>query len=484
MALQILHQLEAASGRLEKEAILKAHATDPVFKEVCRLTLDPLVNFYIKKLPEAGVARPGADVWSLNEALESIKTHLATRALRGNAATTHVHRLLTCLEPDDREVLRRVLGRNLKCGVSESTVEKIWPDLKLSYPCMLVSPMDSKTKLSFPMYSQVKSDGARFNAIIENRAVHYRSRNGKEIDLFGSMDHEFLEMAGGRDLVFDGELLVVGPDGKPLDRKTGNGLLTKFQKGTGSKTVAASLRAVVWDLIPLEEFRKGKGTQTYRERYATLLAALQTPGVSKVVGVETTTAHEPRPLIPAVFAGLKFCRRPEVITLEGRGAIEAEMVDLQFNTFVDDDGRKFTAGHIAQLRGDASEGVLLTEFVLQLDLGTAELGLVERLSNFDVLDFIPAEPAGLTDKAISSNVLDLLKNRAGLDRDDDIDLARRRVEHWLDDGLGKTTRGIEGTYRARHGILGKRLSFTERDEAEDELLGDRGTVSLDADGAD
>ena len=291
MALQILHQLEAASGRLEKEAILKAHATDPVFKEVCRLTLDPLVNFYIKKLPEAGVARPGADVWSLNEALESIKTHLATRALRGNAATTHVHRLLTCLEPDDREVLRRVLGRNLKCGVSESTVEKIWPDLKLSYPCMLVSPMDSKTKLSFPMYSQVKSDGARFNAIIENRAVHYRSRNGKEIDLFGSMDREFLEMAGGRDLVFDGELLVVGPDGKPLDRKTGNGLLTKFQKGTGSKTVAASLRAVVWDLIPLEEFRKGKGTQTYRERYATLLAALQTPGVSKVVGVETTTVQ-------------------------------------------------------------------------------------------------------------------------------------------------------------------------------------------------
>ena len=290
MALQILHQLEAASGRLEKEAILKAHATDPVFKEVCRLTLDPLTNFYIKKLPEAG-PKPTGDPWSLDKALKSIEEWLATRKMRGKSATTHLERLFACVSEDDQEVLRRVLGRNLKCGVSESTVEKIWPDLKLSYPCMLVSPMDSKIKLSFPMYSQVKSDGARFNAIIENRVVQYRSRNGKEIDLFGSMDHEFLEMAGGKDLVFDGELLVVGPDGKPLDRKTGNGLLTKFQKGTGSKTVAASLRAVVWDLIPLEEFRKGKGTQTYRERYATLLAALQTPGVSKVVGVETTTVQ-------------------------------------------------------------------------------------------------------------------------------------------------------------------------------------------------
>ena len=294
MALQILHQLEAASGRLEKEAILKAHATDQTFKEVCRLTLDPLVNFYIKKLPEPdaskGVIQP-PEIIRLEHALQDLKSKLCSRLLRGHDARDHVAFLLGCLTEDDREVLRRVLGRNLKCGVSESTVEKIWPDLKLSYPCMLVSPMDSKTKLSFPMYSQVKSDGARFNAIIENRAVHYRSRNGKEIDLFGSMDHEFLEMAGGRDLVFDGELLVVGPDGKPLDRKTGNGLLTKFQKGTGSKTVAASLRAVVWDLIPLEEFRKGKGTQTYRERYMALLAALQTPGVSKVVGVETTTVQ-------------------------------------------------------------------------------------------------------------------------------------------------------------------------------------------------
>jgi hypothetical protein len=91
--LSILSRLEATTSRLEKEAILKAHATDPVFKEVCRLTLDPKVNFYIKKLPDAGVARNGADTWTLSKALESIKEWLATRKIRGNAATTHVHRL-------------------------------------------------------------------------------------------------------------------------------------------------------------------------------------------------------------------------------------------------------------------------------------------------------------------------------------------------------------------------------------------------------
>lgn len=290
MALQILHQLEAASGRLEKEAILKAHATDPVFKEVCRLTLDPLVNFYIKKLPDAGVARPGSDTWTLSKALESITQHLATRALRGNAATTHVHRLLTCLAPDDREVLRRVLGRSLKCGVSESTVEKIWPDLKLSYPCMLVSPLDSKTKLTFPMIAQTKMDGMRFNAIVENGQVSYRTRAGKELDLFGALDADVMTLTAETEYVLDGELLMAGPDGKPMDRKTGNGLLTKFQKGTGTPELAKQIRAVVWDIVPLFAFRLGRCSTGYRERHHMLyprqVGAIQVAPITIVNSME------------------------------------------------------------------------------------------------------------------------------------------------------------------------------------------------------
>jgi len=270
MALQILHQLESASGRLEKESILKAHATDPVFKEVCRLTLDPLTNFYIKKLP-AAAAKSNEAQWLLSEALESIKKHLATRAVRGKDASAHVARLFACVSEDDQEVLRRVLGRNLKCGVSEATVEKTWPDLKLSYPCMLVSPLDSKTKLSWPMVAQTKMDGMRFNAIVENGQVTYRTRNGKELDLFGQLDADVMNLTAETEYVLDGELLMAGADGKPMDRKTGNGLLTKFQKGTGTPELAKQIRAVVWDIIPLFAFRKGRCSGVgYRDRYIML----------------------------------------------------------------------------------------------------------------------------------------------------------------------------------------------------------------------
>lgn len=264
--LSILKRLEATSSRLEKEDILGEHADDPVLKEAFRLALDPLVNFYIKKVPEPGPT-PDEERWGLSEAFDSLKKLFVTREVRGGAATSTLARLLAVLSKDDQEVLRRVIGRNLKCGVSESTVEKIWPDLTLSYPCMLVSPMNEKTKIKFPCIAQTKMDGMRFNAIVENGTVQYRSRAGKELDLFGVLDADVMSLTAETEYVLDGELLMVGADGRPMDRKTGNGLLTKFQKGTGTAALAQQVRAVVWDIIPLFCFRKGVCSGVgYRDR--------------------------------------------------------------------------------------------------------------------------------------------------------------------------------------------------------------------------
>jgi ATP-dependent DNA ligase len=55
------------------------------------------------------------------------------------------------------------------------------------------------------------------------------------------------------------------------DRKTGNGLLTKFQKGTGTAELAKRIRAVVWDAIPLEDFSKGRCAMGYQERHKSIL---------------------------------------------------------------------------------------------------------------------------------------------------------------------------------------------------------------------
>ena len=201
-------------------------------------------------------------------------------------------------------------------------------------------------------------------------------------------------------------------------------------------------------------------------------------------GVETTPADQPGPLVPAVFAGLEIGGGPEVVALESGGAFEAEIIHLELDAFVHDDRDDLAARSGTELGGDAGERTLLTEFVLQLDLGTTELGHVDRLADLDVLDLGAAEPAGLADESVAADVLDAFQDRAGLDGDDDVDLPGLRVEDRLDDGLVETTGGVEGSDRAGDGILAERLSLAQGDEAEHELLGDGGAVRLDPDGAD
>jgi ATP-dependent DNA ligase len=221
-------------------------------------------------------------------------------------------------------VLRRVIGRNLKCGVSDATVEKIWPDLKLSYPCMLVSPLNEKTKIKFPCLAQTKMDGMRFNAICENGQVSYRTRAGKELDLFGALDGEVVGLAARRDCVLDGELLMFHPGGDFYDRKTGNGLLTKFQKGTGTPELAKLVHAVVWDVIPLADFRKGRCDLAYEDRLK-LLGAKGTMHITVAISDTVASMEEAQELYQKKLAD----GEEGLILKDPRGAWEDKRVKHQ-----------------------------------------------------------------------------------------------------------------------------------------------------------
>ena len=141
---------------------------------------------------------------------------------------------------------------------------------------MLASGFEQKLvdKIKFPAYCQLKLDGMRFNAIVRNGTVEYRSRNGRELSIPSKLFSDaILKLASyyGSDYVFDGELLVVDSTGKPLDRKTGNGILSKAVKGTMSDKEAAAVRVTLWDAIPFTAFQIGKYTTPYNDRFMELM---------------------------------------------------------------------------------------------------------------------------------------------------------------------------------------------------------------------
>ena len=263
------NDLAANSARTYKIAQLEANRNDATLREVVRLALDPFTQFYIRKIPKytPNTSGHGASIASMLPALYELRERLVT----GNAAIDHLKTVLEALKEDDAKVMERIIQKDLKCGVQVSTANSVWAGLVHEYPVMLCSQFEQKLvdKIEFPAYVQLKMDGMRFNAIVRDGKVEYRSRNGKEIQLLGYLDDDFIELAGDVDCVFDGELLVK-QDGKLLDRQTGNGILNKANKGTISPAEASLVQATVWDVIPYMYFVDGVCNTPYSKRFETL----------------------------------------------------------------------------------------------------------------------------------------------------------------------------------------------------------------------
>jgi ATP-dependent DNA ligase len=279
-----LESLANNNSRNFKIDQLKANSDNEVLREVVRQALDPFTQFYIRKIPEY-TPNTGEGI-SLKFAMDSIGD-LTKRLVTGNAGIEHLRANLEALNADDAKVLERIIAKDLKCGVDVSTANKVWKNLIAEYPVMLCSPFEQKLvdKIQFPAYVQTKMDGMRFNAIVRDGKCEFRSRNGKEINLLGNLEEDFITMANGVNCVFDGELLVKDK-GIVLDRQTGNGILNKANKGTIKTDEARKVHATIWDLIPYDDFAAGICEVPYSQRLESLCVMADTYQPKKVALVD------------------------------------------------------------------------------------------------------------------------------------------------------------------------------------------------------
>ncbi|UTS51966.1 DNA ligase [Synechococcus phage BUCT-ZZ01] len=269
----ILKELEATSSGNEKKRILEENKDNELLKRFFNLALNPHIQFYIRKIP---ACTKSVDQITLEEAMNRL-SDLSSRKYTGNAAIAHLSGILSSTTEEDADVIKRIIGKDPDCGVQGTTVNKFWKKLIPVYPCLLAAAYDAPLARSYDwasgVFGQLKSDGMRVNIIIDNEAnVEVRSRNGKLVDCLGVFDN-LKDTYRGQ--VLDGELLVMGDDGKPLDRKTGNGIGNKAVKGTLSYIEAESLFINVWDIIPYDSFIKEKDTTPYKDRFAKLEALVQ-----------------------------------------------------------------------------------------------------------------------------------------------------------------------------------------------------------------
>ena len=123
---EIIHQLELHPSRLDKEKIISEAMEQGLddFFEGIRMALDPLVTFGVKIVPEKENEKSQNFLW---KDFRVLANKLIQRELTGHAARDAI---LTAMESANKEewngFYRRVLIKDLRCGVSEKTINKIW----------------------------------------------------------------------------------------------------------------------------------------------------------------------------------------------------------------------------------------------------------------------------------------------------------------------------------------------------------------------
>lgn len=270
----------ATSSKNEKEAILK-EAKSPELREFLRVTYEPRINFYMRKVPTNGNA-DYSEVRFTSEFVRRIVSTLHGRVLTGNAAKDWVAACYANFDTNwERELLVMLIERDCRAGFSASTINKVYPGLVTDVPYMRCClPKDAKLD-SFEwergVFSQIKADGM-FANINHNGdgSVEIMSRNGSPFPVdhpaFATLIAE-VKAHIPLGMQVHGELLMF-LDCNMLPRQDGNGKFNTLLQGgelEGNYAVAYEC----WDMLFISEaVPKNKYKVPYEKRFHELETAL------------------------------------------------------------------------------------------------------------------------------------------------------------------------------------------------------------------
>jgi DNA ligase-1 len=262
----VVAQLEADSSRLAKEAIVRreAEAGNDEFFRGCRAAFDAMITFGVKKVEPKTGDGPGLRA----ETFWRIAQELANRSLTGNAAQSNINNLRNkATEREWNDWYRRILIKDLRCGVSEKTINSVVKDINEKYTvpvftCQLAHDgANHESKVTGEKLVEVKLDGVRVITIVyPNGTVNMYSRNGKALDNFPHIAKQIAKHA-----VFFAEPTV-------LDGEVMSASFQDLMKQVHRKSDVQSDDAVLhlFDILTLREFQSGQGENRQIDRSTTL----------------------------------------------------------------------------------------------------------------------------------------------------------------------------------------------------------------------
>ena len=135
---KIIKQLESDNSRLFKESVIEKNLNSVPFQEGLTLCLDPLVTFGVKQVPESHHDGKGL-IW---EDFKKEANLLINREKTGHAARDLILDLMNSATMNQwNNWYRRILIKDLRCGVSEKTVNNVAKKMHLNFRVPIFSCM-------------------------------------------------------------------------------------------------------------------------------------------------------------------------------------------------------------------------------------------------------------------------------------------------------------------------------------------------------
>lgn len=257
---EIFTQLQSTNSKLEKQKIIKDNADNRQFTDTLVFLLSPyiLTGMSERKInKEVGAVRGIIKSWG--NAVEYLSKH--------NTGTDHDIALIQSFianQPEDmQDFYKGLITKSIKLGCDAKIVNDVIPNLIPTFSVQLGTPREKckiKTDEWFSLSQKLNGNRCVF---VNGKMM---SRQGKE---FTGLDHILSDIKKIVDnsIVLDGEL--VGKNEEGLSDSA------NFQKSTGiansKDTDKTSLKYVVFDTLPLDEFQQGKSKYTYKNRRRLLL---------------------------------------------------------------------------------------------------------------------------------------------------------------------------------------------------------------------
>lgn len=209
---EIIDELVDTSSTLEKQAILTKYKDHPRLKYLFLWTYNPMVNYYIKKLPpyKTSNGKLSIDNDAVFDNFGILLSRLNHRDVTGKLAIDEVVCFLNSLKPDDVLLAEKVLFRDLRCNVTDTTANKVWKNLIPTFEVQLANTYDPEKPTAEKYWLSPKMDGLR-GIYIYGSGIF--TRQGKKIHGFDFIEEELSDVCNKLGIgAIDGELFTTEID--------------------------------------------------------------------------------------------------------------------------------------------------------------------------------------------------------------------------------------------------------------------------------